>query len=83
MRILIDLSKIMIFAFVIYTSKAFAGTGETPLICAATKNHMHVVECLVELNANLELKDNQGIFLNFATVCMCMYVVVILMCIVM
>ena len=41
--------------------------GKTPLGYAAEKGHLSVVEHLIEHNANIEGKDNNGMSLGFAS----------------
>ena len=43
-------------------------SGYTPLIYASQKGKFHVVKHLVELKANIEAKDNDGMFFRFPSI---------------
>ena len=43
--------------------------GETPLIYASQKGHFSIVKLLLEHKANIEGKDEHGMFLDFFGSC--------------
>ena len=62
--------------------------GYTPLIVASINDQLPVMECLLEHKANIEAKDTNGVYLNFATavlsglhVCDCRMCLWMLMCV--